>query len=116
MNACRGLVSWGASMWLMSACATATRPPHALPNAEVLVSGELVGTWAEYWSVKGGVDTQRVFDQGSPAQVRDDVLENIEALAPGGGWIFTTIHNTQASVPPENYMAMWETLQEKRRY
>lgn len=64
----------------------------------------------------GGVDTQRVFEQGTPAGVRDDVLENIEALAPGGGWIFTTIHNTQASVPPENYMAMWKTLQEKRRY
>lgn len=64
----------------------------------------------------GGVDTQRVFEQGTPAGVRDDVLENIEALAPGGGWMFTTIHNTQASVPPENYMAMWETLQEKRRY
>ena len=64
----------------------------------------------------GGVDTQRVFDQGTPADVRDDVLQNIEALAPGGGWVFTTIHNTQATVPPQNYMAMWETFQEKRRY
>ena len=64
----------------------------------------------------GGVDTQRVFDQGSPDDVRRDVLENIEALAPGGGWIFTTVHNTQASVSPQNYMAMWDAFQANRDY
>ncbi len=64
----------------------------------------------------GGVDTQRVFDQGSPDDVRRDVLENIEALALGGGWIFTTVHNTQASVSPQNYMAMWDAFQANRDY
>ena len=61
-----------------------------------------------FWG--GGVDTQRVFATGTPDQVRDDVRQNIEALAPGGGFVFATIHNTQANVPPENFMAMWETL------
>jgi uroporphyrinogen decarboxylase len=37
-------------------------------------------------------------------------------MAPGGGFIFTTIHNTQATVPPENYIAMWETLQKDANY
>jgi uroporphyrinogen decarboxylase len=67
-----------------------------------------------FWGA--GVDTQRVFDEGTPEEVRADVIENIETMAPGGGFIFTTIHNTQATVPPENFMAMWDTLQEYGRY
>lgn len=63
-----------------------------------------------FWG--GGVDTQRVFGTGTPQDVRDDVKRNIDALAPGGGFIFATIHNTQANVPPENFMAMWEAIQE----
>jgi uroporphyrinogen decarboxylase len=63
-----------------------------------------------FWG--GGVDTQNVFSTGAPQDVRDDVKRNIEALAPGGGFVFNTVHNTQADVPPENFMAMWETLQE----
>lgn len=63
-----------------------------------------------FWG--GGVDTQRVYSSGTPAEVREDVRRNIEALAPGGGFVFATIHNTQPNVPPENFMAMWETLQE----
>ena len=34
------------------------------------------------------------------------------ALAPGGGYVFNTVHNIQADVPPENIIAMWEALQE----
>jgi uroporphyrinogen decarboxylase len=63
-----------------------------------------------FWG--GGVDTQKVFGNGTPQEVRDDVKRNIEALAPGGGFIFTPVHNTQANVPPENFMMMWKTLQE----
>jgi len=39
------------------------------------------------------------------------VKRSIDALAPGGGFIFATVHNPQANAPPENFMAMWETLQ-----
>lgn len=67
-----------------------------------------------FWG--GGVDTQRVFGTGTPQEVRDDVKRSIDALAPGGGFVFATVHNTQANVPPENFVAMWETLQEYGRY
>jgi uroporphyrinogen decarboxylase len=60
----------------------------------------------------GGVDTQQVLPRGTPAQVRQEVRHRIEDLAPGGGFIFNTVHNIQADVPPENIMAMWEALQE----
>ncbi len=63
-----------------------------------------------FWG--GGVDTQGVLPSGTPAEVRDDVKRNIEALAHGGGYVFNTIHNIQADVPPENIIAMWEALQE----
>jgi len=61
-----------------------------------------------FWG--GGVDTQRVFGAGSPVQVRADVEENLRALAPGGGFVFATVHNTQPNVPPENFMAAWHTM------
>lgn len=49
---------------------------------------------------------------GSVREVKEHVRRNIEALAPGGGFVFTAVHNVQADVPPENFMAMWEALQE----
>jgi uroporphyrinogen decarboxylase len=62
-----------------------------------------------FWG--GGVDTQGVFASGTPDEIREDVRQSIEALAPGGGFVFATVHNTQANVPPENFVAMWEALQ-----
>lgn len=63
-----------------------------------------------FWG--GGVDTQGLLPMGTPEEVKDDVRRNIEALAPGGGYVFNTVHNIQADVPPRNILAMWEALQE----
>jgi len=63
-----------------------------------------------FWG--GGVDTQDTLPHGTPEQVKDEVKRNIDILAPGGGFVFNTIHNIQADVPPENIMAMYETLHE----
>jgi uroporphyrinogen decarboxylase len=70
----------------------------------------LYGKDIAFWG--GGVDTQRVLPRGTPTEVRDEVRRRIEDLAPGGGYVFNTVHNIQADVPPENIMAMWEALQE----
>ena len=67
-----------------------------------------------FWG--GAVDTQRVLNMGTPQQVRDEVKRRIDDLAPGGGFIFTPVHNVQPDVPPENFMAMWETWKEFARY
>lgn len=61
-----------------------------------------------FWG--GGVDTQKILASGSVDDVRDDVSRNIDALAPGGGFVFAAVHNIQSEVPPENIMAMIETL------
>ncbi|MFM8323071.1 MAG: uroporphyrinogen decarboxylase family protein [Chloroflexota bacterium] len=63
-----------------------------------------------FWG--GGVDTQRVLGSGTPDEVRADTRKRIEDLAPGGGFVFATVHNIQGNVPPENLLAMWETLKE----
>lgn len=67
-----------------------------------------------FWG--GGCDTQKVLPFGSPRDVREEVKKRIEDLAPGGGFVFNQVHNIQAGVPPENIMAMYETLWEYGKY
>jgi uroporphyrinogen decarboxylase len=67
-----------------------------------------------FWG--GGIDTQEVLPYGTPAEVRNDVRRNIEALAAGGGFVFNTVHNIQADVPPKNIVAMVEAVREFGRY
>ena len=63
-----------------------------------------------FWG--GGVDTQRVLGSGTPDQVRAEVRRRIDDLAPGGGFVFATVHNIQPDVPPENILAMHAELRE----
>jgi uroporphyrinogen decarboxylase len=57
-----------------------------------------------FWG--GGVDTQRVLPTGTPEQVRDEAKRRIDDFAPGGGFVFATVHNIQADVSAENILAM----------
>lgn len=63
-----------------------------------------------FWG--GGVDTQRILPFGTPQQVKDEVKRRIDDLAPGGGFVFATVHAVQANVPPENVVAVWEAFKE----
>ena len=65
-----------------------------------------------FWG--GGIDTQTVLPHGSVQKVRDEVRRRIDDLAPGGGFVFATVHNIQADVPPENILAMVKALDEFR--
>ncbi len=57
----------------------------------------------------GGIDTQRVMPEGSPAEVAEEVRRRIGDLGRGGGYVLTAVHNIRAEVPPENVVAMYET-------
>jgi uroporphyrinogen decarboxylase len=61
-----------------------------------------------FWG--GGIDTQNTLPHGTPQQVRDEVKRNLDQFAADGGFVFNTVHNTQADVPPENLIAMYETV------
>ena len=63
-----------------------------------------------FWG--GGIETQHILPQGTIKEIKDDVKKNLDALAPGGGFVFNTVHNIQGEIPPQNIMAMWEALQE----
>ena len=61
-----------------------------------------------FWG--GGVDTQKILATGTEKDVEDDVRKNIDALAPGGGFVFAAVHNIQSEVPPQNIMAMVRSI------
>ncbi len=67
-----------------------------------------------FWG--GGVDTQQVLPFGTPEQVRDEVRRRIDELAPGGGFVFSAVHNIQAFVPPENIVAAFDEAFAYGRY
>lgn len=67
-----------------------------------------------FWG--GGVDTQSTLNNGMPQAVKDEVKKVIDILAPGGGFVFAPVHNIQDDVSPENFWAMWDTLQEYGKY
>ena len=63
-----------------------------------------------FWGA--GCDSQSVLSFGTVQEVEDEVKRRIDELAPGGGYVFSSIHNVQAEVPPENTVAMFRTALE----
>ena len=63
-----------------------------------------------FWG--GGVDPRMVLNRGTPEDVRRQVLERLEIFAPGGGFVFNTVHNILSEVPPQNIVAMYDAVEE----
>jgi uroporphyrinogen-III decarboxylase len=68
------------------------------------------GSRLVFWG--GGVDTQNTLPFGTPHQVREEVLRRCEIFAPGGGFVFNSIHNLQAGTPVANIVAMLDAVHE----
>ena len=73
---------------------------------------ERYGKQLVFWG--GGADTQKILPFGTPDEIRDHVYQLCEIFAPGGGFVFNTVHNIQANVPVENIVAMLEALNQYR--
>jgi len=71
---------------------------------------EKYGSALTFWG--GGVDTQKVLPFGTPEEVKVHVLKECEIFAPGGGFVFNTVHNIQANVPLQNVLAMLEAIRQ----
>jgi uroporphyrinogen-III decarboxylase len=67
-----------------------------------------------FWG--GGVDTQRTLPFAGVEEVAAEVAERVRIFAPGGGFVFNTIHNIQQATPPENIAAAYDTAREKGVY
>ena len=63
-----------------------------------------------FWG--GGCDTRSVLPGATPGEVRAHVLQQLELLSPGGGFVFNTVHNILPDVPPQNIVAMYRAIQE----
>jgi uroporphyrinogen decarboxylase len=85
-------------------------------SAKGMDTKRLKQTFGNEMTFWGGVDTQHVLPFGSPQEVVDEVKRRIDDLAPGGGFVFATVHNIQAFVPPENIVAAFDTALEYGRY
>lgn len=67
-----------------------------------------------FWGA--GVDTQSTLPRGTVEDVRAEVKRRIQDLAPGGGYIFATVHNVQYDVSPENVVACYDAAMEFGEY
>jgi hypothetical protein len=63
-----------------------------------------------FWG--GGVDTQTTLPFGTPEEVYRQVRERIDIFAPGGGFVFNSVHNIQGNVPVENLLAMFRAIRD----
>lgn len=66
-----------------------------------------------FWG--GGCDTASVLNKATPGEVRRHVLERLEIFAPGGGFVFNTIHNILPEVPSTNIIAAFDAVREFNR-
>jgi hypothetical protein len=84
-------------------------------SAEGMSPRTLKARWGDrltFWG--GGVDTQHVLSFGRPEDVEAQVKENLEVFGAGGGYIFNTVHNIQATVPTENLVALFKAFAKYR--
>lgn len=65
-------------------------------------------------SFHGAVDIQRLLPQGTPAQVREEVLRICSILGRDGGYILCSAHWIQADTPVENVLALYRAAEETR--
>ena len=68
------------------------------------------GNDVTFWG--GGADTRFVLNRATPAEVKAHVKHRLEIFAPGGGFVFNTVHNILSDVPPQNIVAMFEAIEE----
>jgi uroporphyrinogen decarboxylase len=71
------------------------------------------GDHITFW---GGFDQQHALPFGSPDEVREAAKRLLDDFMPGGGFVFAAGHNIQADVPPENILALFDTVFEAGRY
>ena len=63
-----------------------------------------------FWG--GGIETAGMLNEGTPEKIRAQVLERMEIFSKGGGYVFNTVHNILPDVPPQNILAMFDSVRE----
>jgi uroporphyrinogen decarboxylase len=66
------------------------------------------GADCTFWG--GGIETAGTLNNGPVEKIREQVLERMEVLSKGGGFVFNTVHNILPDVPPRNIVAMFDAV------
>lgn len=69
---------------------------------------EKYGDKLTFWG--GGVDTQVTLPGGTPDEVAAQVIERLDILSKGGGYVFNTIHNIVGDTRAENIWAAFNAV------
>jgi uroporphyrinogen decarboxylase len=72
------------------------------------------GSDIAFWG--GGADASNAMAFYTPEKLKEEVKRRIDDFAPGGGFVFGSVHNIQAGVPPENIIAFFEAAYEYGKY
>jgi uroporphyrinogen decarboxylase len=83
-------------------------------NMDAMELKRRFGKNVTFWG--GGVDSHRILPFATPEQVREDVRRRMKIFAPGGGYVFASIHNILGDVPPENILAAFDAAYEFGTY
>jgi uroporphyrinogen decarboxylase len=58
----------------------------------------------------GSIDEQKTLPFGTPADVRNEVIERLRTIGRGGGLLIGPTHHVQLDTPMENFRSMVETI------
>jgi len=67
-------------------------------------------------TIDTGVSNQKTLPFGTPEDVRNETLNALRYLAPGGGFVYGTSHYAMYEVPIENVMMLYETCRKYGKY
>ncbi len=75
---------------------------------------KLYGKSLSFWGA--GCDASSILPFGSVDDVKKEVIKRLEDLAPTGGYVFSSIHNIQSDIKPENIVTMFKTALNYGKY
>lgn len=78
--------------------------------------GEVKEKYGDRLALKGNVDCTHLLSFGEPEEVIAATKEALRQGMPGGGYILSSSNSIHASVKPENYKAMLDTLKAYGHY
>ena len=85
-------------------------------TAENMETDQLKQRFGKSLSFWGAIDTTEILPNGTSDDVRSEVRRVIHDLAPGGGFVLSSVHNLQPDIPPDNILAMFDAAMQYGQY
>jgi uroporphyrinogen decarboxylase len=77
------------------------------PGANKMEPERLKANYGDRLCFHGGFDTQQVLPFGTPEDICREIARVMDAMKPGGGYIFSAAHNIQDDVPALNVITLF---------